>query len=74
MDIIRHRLDSWQFTLALTEIDHIGPQVAHNTHQHVEPAAGGVRLERNYVETAMKATATGPTGLSRDWFHQLSWL
>jgi hypothetical protein len=29
MDVIGHRLGSWVFALALTEIDHIGPQVAH---------------------------------------------
>src|SRR3978361_1232817 len=32
MDVIRPRLDSWavgHYALALTEIDHIGPQLAH---------------------------------------------
>jgi hypothetical protein len=51
---------SWAFTLAPSENDHIGPQVAHKARKQIRArAARGCALEWNYVETAVQQTGTG---------------
>jgi ApaG protein len=66
MEVICHRLGSKESALALTGIDHIGPQLAHKTRWGDTGRPRGCALERNYVETAMKQAATGAAGRSDD--------
>ena len=69
MDDIWHRF--WAvglFTLALSENDHIGPQVAHKLRYRYGVGRTRVPLEWNYVETAMNQAASGAAGRAGDWF------
>src|SRR3954451_22607099 len=71
MDVIWHRLDSWALRAGPDRNRSYRPATCTQDTPGIGPAVRSGALERNYVETAMKGRATGPSG---DWFHQLSWL